>query len=150
MSKVYTLHLVGYVYLDTEVSEEFEVLGISSAEQTYRLAWMLNLAFQWKLRKIQDIECRQSYGLSYHDCYVHQSTDQMMTIHLIDNKTPDGTLIHEMSTFDYIVKIVDHNAVLDELFYARIKRLPLIMASMQMDMVKLNKSLHMRYLEVLG
>lgn len=144
------IHLVGYVYLDTEVGEEFAVLGISSSEQTYRLAWMLNLAFQWKLRKIQDIECRKRYGLSYHDCYVHQSADQMMTIHLIDNKTPDGTLIHEMSTFDFIVKIVDHNEVFDDLFYARLKRLPLIMALMPMDMAKLNKSPHMRYLEVLG
>ncbi len=74
----------------------------------------------------------------------------MMTIHLIDNKTPDGTLIQEMTTFDYIVKIVDHNEVLDDVFYKKLKRLPLIMALMPMDMVKLNKSPHMRYLEVLG
>jgi hypothetical protein len=141
---------VGYVYLDTEVGEQFDVVGLSSSEQTYRLAWMFNLAFQWKLRKVVDIECRQRYGISNHDCYMYQSENKMLTIHLIDNKTPDGILIQEMSTFDFMLKIVDHNEERDELFYQKLKRLPLIMACMQMDMIKLNKSAHVRYLEVLG
>jgi hypothetical protein len=55
-----------------------------------------------------------------------------------------------MMSFDYILKIVDHNEELDELFYNKLRRLPLIMASMKMDILKLKKSPHIRYLELLG
>jgi hypothetical protein len=141
---------LAYFYLDTVVGEEFDVVGVSSSEQTYRLAWMLNLVFHWKLRKVADIECPQRYGVSFHDCYLHQSENKMLSIHLIDNKAPDGVLIQEMMSFDFILKIVDHNEELDELFYNKLRRLPLIMASMKMDILKLNKSPHIRYLELLG
>lgn len=126
------------------------MVGISSAEQIYRLAWMLNLGFQWKLRKVEDIQCTQRYGISYHDCYIHRSEDAMLVIHLIDNRTPEGNLISEMATFDYLLKIVDHNDLIEDVFYKRLKRLPLVMAIMEMDMVKMQKSANIRYLEVLG
>jgi hypothetical protein len=147
---VYKLHLVGYVYLETEVGEEFAVVGISSSEQTYRIAWMLNLAFHWQLSKMCDIECSQRFGMSYHDCYTYQSDDGALVIYLIDNRTPEGTLIQEMASFDYLLKIMDGNEVLEDVFYNKLRRLPLIMAIMQMDIVKLQKSAHYRYLEVLG
>jgi hypothetical protein len=74
----------------------------------------------------------------------------MLVIHLIDNRTPEGNLISEMATFDYLLKIVDHNDLIEDVFYKRLKRLPLVMAIMEMDMVKMQKSANIRYLEVLG
>jgi hypothetical protein len=138
------------VILEGELIDEFDIFGVSSSEQSYRLAWAINRSFGWRLTKTRDIVCSQRYGFSNHDCYEHVSSNEMLRIHLIDNKTADGVLIPEMHTFDFLLKITDIHQVLGEEFFKKLRKSPFVMAVYPIDTAKLYKSPQMRYLEELG
>jgi hypothetical protein len=138
------------VILEGELVDDFDIIGVSSSEQAYRLAWAINRTFGWRLSKARDIVSSQRHGSSCHDCYEHVSDNEMLRIHLIDNKTADGVLLPEMNTFDFLLKITDIHQVLGEDFYKKLRKIPYIMAIFQVETVKLNKSPQMRYLEELG
>ena len=123
--------------LEIEEEYDFEIIGVSSHEKDYRLAWSLNKHMGWRLKRKNDIEIRGKRSVSVHAQYswVHPVDQTVFT--LIDNKTPDGVFMPDMAQFDYILKIEQSGEVVSDAFYQRLRNADFVLAIQLQDVDKL-------------
>jgi hypothetical protein len=128
---------VAFHTLEIEEEYDFEIIGVSSHEKDYRLAWSLNKHMGWRLKRKNDIEIRGKRSVSVHAQYswVHPVDQTVFT--LIDNKTPDGVFMPDMAQFDYILKIEQSGEVVSDAFYQRLRNADFVLAIQLQDVDKL-------------
>lgn len=107
--------------LDIEADFDFEVIGISSHEKDYRLAWNLNRQMGWRLVRKDDIVIRGKLNSSDHPVFQYVHPVDQVTITLIDNKTEHGILLPEAHQCDYLIKLENLQEETDEAFYRKLR-----------------------------
>ena len=91
--------------LEIEDEYDFEIIGVSSHEKDYRLAWSLNKTLGWRLVRIEDAVIEGKRSTTHHARFRWTHPVDQTVFTLIDNKTPDGTFMPELIQFDYLLKI---------------------------------------------
>ena len=91
--------------LEIEDEYDFEIIGVSSHEKDYRLAWSLNKSLGWRLVCIEDAVVEGKRSTTHHARFRWTHPVDQTVFTLIDNKTPDGTFMPELIQFDYLLKI---------------------------------------------
>lgn len=122
-----------------EITEDFgfDLIGLSSHERDYRLAWSLNRNMGWKLTRLEDLMCETKRGISSYPQFRYLNLTDQTVITLIDNKTQEGLFLPELSQFDYVLKIENSRDPLDDHFLRKLKRTPFLMTAFQVDVEKL-------------
>jgi hypothetical protein len=96
---------VAFHTLEIEDEYDFEIIGVSSHEKDYRLAWSLNKSMGWRLVRIEDAVAEGKRSTTYHARFRWTHPVDQTVFTLIDNKTPEGTFMPDLAQFDYILKI---------------------------------------------
>jgi hypothetical protein len=96
---------VAFHTLEIEDEYDFEIIGVSSHEKDYRLAWSLNKTLGWRLVRIQDAVIEGKRSTTHHARFRWTHPVDQTVFTLIDNKTPEGTLMPDLLQFDYLLKI---------------------------------------------
>jgi hypothetical protein len=96
---------VAFHTLEIEDEYDFEIIGVSSHEKDYRLAWSLNKTLGWRLVRIEDAVVEGKRSTTHHARFRWTHPVDQTVFTLIDNKTPDGTFMPELIQFDYLLKI---------------------------------------------
>ena len=91
--------------LEIEDEYDFEIIGVSSHEKDYRLAWSLNKTLGWRLVRIEDAVVEGKRSTTHHARFRWTHPIDQTVFTLIDNKTPEGTFMPELIQFDYLLKI---------------------------------------------
>ena len=91
--------------LEIEEEYDFEIIGVSSHEKDYRLAWSLNKTLDWRLVRIADAVVEGKRSTTHHARFRWTHPVDQTVFTLIDNKTPEGTLMPDLTQFDYLLKI---------------------------------------------
>ncbi len=91
--------------LEIEDEYDFEIIGVSSHEKDYRLAWSLNKTLGWRLVRIEDAVVEGKRSTTHHARFRWTHPVDQTVFTLIDNKTPEGTFMPELIQFDYLLKI---------------------------------------------
>jgi len=86
------------------ISFNFNIWGINSALEDYRLCWLLNKILDWKLKRVDDIAFYHQKEKRYinFNAYKYVNELDFYTIEIIKNKHDGNILIPEMKNFDYI------------------------------------------------
>jgi hypothetical protein len=71
--------------------------------------------------------------------YVHPQDQTVIT--LIDNKTPEGLFLPEVTQFDYVLKIESPREDCDDAFFRKIRSTPFVLTAYPIEIQKL-KSKH--------
>lgn len=124
-------------YLNAPVEFDFELIGISSHVKDYRLAWAINKALRWNFVRQDDIHVSSRTGGSSHALYTHY--DELEKIHwsLIENITPNGLLLPELSQWDFVVKAELPSGELDDVVVRQFRSVPFVLAVMELSTLKL-------------
>jgi hypothetical protein len=96
---------VAFHTLEIEDEYDFEIIGVSSHEKDYRLAWSLNKTLGWRLVRIQDAVIEGKRSTTHHARFRWTHPVDQTVFTLIDNKTPEGTFMPDLMQFDYLLKI---------------------------------------------
>ena len=91
--------------LEIEDDYDFEIIGVSSHEKDYRLAWSLNKTLGWRLVRIEDAVVEGKRSTTHHARFRWTHPVDQTVFTLIDNKTPEGTFMPDLMQFDYLLKI---------------------------------------------
>jgi hypothetical protein len=123
--------------LDIEDDYEFDVIGISSHEKPYRLAWSLNRGMNWMMSRRDDILVQQKSLNSGHAQfrYVHPSDTSVIT--LIDNKTSEGLFLPEINQFDFILKLENMRFGCDDLMMKKLRACAFVITAYPLQIEKL-------------
>ena len=86
---------------------DFELIGISSAENDYRLSWSLNNSFNLQLIRNENLEVfhkrlesRQEFSqFQYYD------DSSLILYRLLSNRSENGNLLEELTNVDYVMQI---------------------------------------------
>ena len=92
---------------------DFGIVGISSQDRDFRLAWALNLAFDWSLARVENHEIPMKSGKSSHAMYEFKDEDNVIYT-LLSNKGSNGYLLPEMSGFDFVLRIDGYCHLVDD------------------------------------
>lgn len=123
--------------LEIEEEYDFEIIGVSSHEKDYRLAWSLNKCLGWRLRRKHDLEVRGKRSVSYHAQYHWVHPVDLVVFTLIDNKTPEGIFMPDLAQFDYILKIEQAGEELSDAFLHRLRQADFVLAVQRQNVDKL-------------
>jgi hypothetical protein len=96
---------VAFHTLEIEDDYDFEIIGVSSHEKDYRLAWSLNKTLGWRLVRIEDAVVEGKRSTTHHARFRWTHPVDQTVFTLIDNKTPEGTFMPDLMQFDYLLKI---------------------------------------------
>jgi hypothetical protein len=96
---------VAFHTLEIEDEYDFEIIGVSSHEKDYRLAWSLNKTLGWRLVRIEDAVVEGKRSTTHHARFRWTHPVDQTVFTLIDNKTPEGTFMPDLMQFDYLLKI---------------------------------------------
>jgi hypothetical protein len=86
------------------ISYNFNIWGINSALEDYRLCWLLNQMLEWKLIRVEDIAFYNQKEKKYNNFSAYKFINDIdyYTVEIIKNKNNGNVLIPEMKNFDYI------------------------------------------------
>jgi hypothetical protein len=131
--------------LDIEDNYDFDLMGISSHERDYRLAWSLNRCMDWKLTRIDNIIIDHKTGTTEHAQFRFTDITEQSVITLIDNKTPNGLFLPEAQQFDYLLKIDNDRNGCDDLFFKKIRSAQFVITAYPLEVSKLKSKQNLLY-----
>jgi hypothetical protein len=85
----------------------FRLAGISSAENDYRLCWLLNQVLGINLVKTANLEIfhKRLDGQQAFSQFEYFDEETLLQYRLISNRSINGYLLEEMTNLDYILQI---------------------------------------------
>lgn len=101
--------------LTFEQEYNFDMIGICSHHNDYRLAWSLNERLNIQLTKSEDdyiVVNKKGLRMSEHSFYEFRDTENLTEYYLIKNKSQGKFLIPEKPAIDYFLFLFE-NHVLD-------------------------------------
>ena len=128
----------------TDFEYDFQLIGISSHNKDYRLAWELNKTFGINLSKEEDVSFAPKKGdkLSF-SMYFHQNLVEEKDVRLISNKTQGRHLISEKKEADYFLILYDYNPYETREMLVKIRKINLVLTAfeIEVDTLKSKESL---------
>lgn len=134
--------------LDFEYEFDFKLIGLSCHQKDYRLAWFLNSALSWDLRKMDNLQVNLSKGVKHsfvRNGFFHEEMN--LQIDLISNLGEGVYLVPEYRKADYFIRLdgeID-NTELQNLL-KKIKEIEVINMAFELDIESL-KSKNNLYFE---
>jgi len=123
--------------LDIEDDYEFDVIGISSHEKPYRLAWSLNRGMNWMMSRREDLTVPQRNAVSGHAQFRYNHPNDTSVITLIDNKTSEGLFLPELSQFDFILKLENMRFGCDDHMLKKLRNCAFVITAFPLQIEKL-------------
>ena len=114
----------------------FEVIGISSHENDYRVCWAINTELNYSLKKtddhsIFDVKNNLKNNFSLFDYFDEES---LMTFYLVSNRNENGYLIPELKNIDYFMLLMGETEPLFlNNFVARLKKINIVSTAAVID-----------------
>lgn len=93
--------------LKVEFDDDFQLIGIASHENDYRLTWALNKHLNLNLIKTKNLEInhpKHKINIAY-SMYFYEDDMEYLTYALISNKSEKGFLLPEYKNIDFILKV---------------------------------------------
>jgi hypothetical protein len=125
-----------------ETDYDYDMVGICSHHNDYRIVWGLN-----ELLDIQLIKSEENFKisnvkgiLSEHPFYEYIDEENYMSIFLLKNKYLGKYLIPEKKQIDYFIFLLNNSCYSIEKFMEQIKQLPTIMAAFSFDPTELSST----------
>ncbi|MBE9467930.1 MAG: IPExxxVDY family protein [Bacteroidetes bacterium] len=86
---------------------DFVLIGISSHENDYKLAWSINNSFNLNLSKKEDITVfKKKYSETQNfSVFSYNDDTKLISYNLISNRCENGFLIQEYNKFDFFIQI---------------------------------------------
>ena len=110
--------------LEWDYTPDYELLGLSAAVGCHRLAWSMNRAFGWALQCDQDVVVSQGKKEdTVHPSMRFVDEEAGVSITLVLNRVPEGTLAKGASGLDYLVMVNHHEMAAHEVI-ATLRSLP--------------------------
>lgn len=97
--------------LSIDEEETFDLVGISSHHQDYRLAWNLNEVLDIHLERADEnfeVYSKKGAHLSSHPYFYFKDDENLITFYLIKNKYEGKFLIPEKPMIDYFLCILEN------------------------------------------
>lgn len=123
--------------LEIEDEYDFEIIGVSSHEKDYRLAWSLNKSLGWRLVRIEDAVVEGKRSTTHHARFRWTHPVDQTVFTLIDNKTPDGTFMPELLQFDYLLKIEQPSEAVMKKLQTGLRKTDFVLAFQRQEVNKL-------------
>lgn len=122
--------------LSLEQDYEYEMVGICSHHNDYRLVWGMNAILSIQLSKAQDdfvVVNKKGMLVSQHSYYEFKDEENMLEYFLIKNKHHGKFLIHEKPTIDYFLFVygIDYQEI--QQIGQKLKQLPSVLAIFPLD-----------------
>lgn len=89
----------------------FELFGVSSVDDDYKLSWHLSNLFNAEFVRLTDLEIRDDRfsELQVFSVYECVTFSEMSNIKLVSNKANVGFLIEELKNIDYFILVFDND-----------------------------------------
>ena len=97
--------------LENEAFNDFEFIGICTAQNDYRLAWQLNTQLDIFLEKSDDfieIPIKKTNELTQFNFYFYKDLQNLISYFLIRNKQDGRLLLSEKPSIDYFLVMQDN------------------------------------------
>lgn len=129
--------------LSLEQDYEYEMIGICSHHNDYRLAWGMNQILSLHLSKAKDdfiVVNKKGIFVSQHSYYEYKDEENMLEYFLIKNKHLGKFLIHEKPTIDYFLFVygIEYDE-LDEISQ-KLKKLASVLAVFPLDPMEIEST----------
>ncbi|MBN2520972.1 MAG: IPExxxVDY family protein [Bacteroidales bacterium] len=130
--------------LDYQPEFEFDLIGISSHENDYRISWAFNKEMKLIFVKTNDLEIESTNKdeIQKFSKFTCLDEDSLNTYHLISNRCDNGFLLDEFKNLDYFLLVLGEydNYFIDDLI-KKIKSIDLITIAFRIDLNNIkNKS----------
>lgn len=93
-----------------EAEYNFNLIGISSLEDDYRLSWKLSKFFKAEFIKQEDVKIRDNRYSEFQVfvSYLCKPANSSLKLRLIVNKTNIGYIVDELKNIDYFLQVYDN------------------------------------------
>lgn len=109
---------------------DFEMIGICSHHNDYRLAWGLNEKIDIQLIKVDEdyvVASKKGVKLSNHSIYEFKDHENLIEYYLIKNKNQGKFLIPEKPSIDYFLFLFENHEWDVEDLVAELREIPSIL-----------------------
>lgn len=122
--------------LDISDEFDFQLIGISSHEKDYRVAWAINLALGWNLERQDEITTLSKNKKSYsdHGVFTYEAEEEKSMFVLVENRSSSGLLLPSLQQFQYLLKVEN---LIDERIQdiiVELKKSPLILTAYEVPL----------------
>jgi hypothetical protein len=127
-----------------DFSFDFNIWGINSGIEDYRLCQFLNHHMKWKLKRTMDIEFfnRSIKKLEHFNTYTYTNEIDLYTVELIQNKNFGFTLLPELKNIDFLFLLKgEEDYFNEETFLESLSSTPGVQSVLPIDVLSL-KSKH--------
>ena len=93
--------------LKLEFEDDFQLIGIASHENDYRLSWALNQNLENKFVKTDDLVVhhpKHKIEINY-SIYSYEDVKECLNYNLISNKSEKGFLLPDQKNIDFLLKV---------------------------------------------
>jgi hypothetical protein len=121
--------------LDQDQVLDFELIGICSHHNDYRLAWAINDKLGIHLEKCEQDYCVMKKGeiQSTHSTYHSKDPENRVEFFLLKNKSMGKFLIPEKPSVDYFLFLFENHVVVAEELLETLRETPSILAAYSFD-----------------
>ncbi len=128
--------------LEFTIEYDFNLIGISSHENDYRLSWALNNGLNFNFIKTNDLEIKGKLEEENQNFvkYSYVDEDTLNMYNLISNRCDNGFLLEEYRNIDFILMIIgefDSNFI--DFIVNKIKSVNIITLAFKIDIETLKK-----------
>ena len=109
---------------------DFEMIGICSHHNDYRLAWGLNEKIDIQLIKVEEdyvVSSKKGVQLSSHSMYEFKDPENLIEYYLIKNKNQGKFLIPEKPSVDYFLFLFENHLWDVEDLVSELREIPSIL-----------------------
>lgn len=117
---------------------DFLLIGIACHIKDYRLAYCINKALDWDLRRTDDLDLFVKNEQALFSMYEYQVEEDLKSYHLISNRSDKGLLIPERKESDFFIQL--YGEFTDEQFThikKEIQKIKFVLTSFEIDPSKL-------------
>jgi hypothetical protein len=122
--------------LTFEQTYDFQMIGVCSHHNDYRLAWSLNQELGISLTKSEEdyvVTNRKGTKISQHSLYEFRDYENLIEYHLIKNKSMGKFLVPEKPVVDYFLFLVENHLFEPEELVDRLRSVPSVLGSFLFD-----------------
>jgi hypothetical protein len=122
--------------LDISDEFDFQLIGISSHEKDYRVAWAINLALGWNLERQEEVTTisKNKKNLSDHGVFSFEAEEDKTMFVLVENRSSTGLLLPSLQQFQYLLKVENLADGRMQEIIVQLKKSPLILTAYEVSL----------------
>jgi hypothetical protein len=122
--------------LDISDEFDFQLIGISSHEKDYRVAWAINLALGWNLERQEEVTTlsKNKKSQSDHGVFSFEAEEDKTMFVLVENRSSTGLLLPSLQQFQYLLKVENLADERMQEIIVQLKKSPLILTAYEVPL----------------